>query len=192
MSSDKFGPQFDGDRFADGNDGKESIRTFIERAFDAHHVVATEPEEAYDNFAEEKALHQLLDYGGIDFVVDPFDSAPFGVNHRTHSSGSATLRFDIRSETGTAKPSELDELRRGQGEYALVPRYASRAKRNGAGGFEWARLVDLRQLIGAIDAGLRPEDTWTDGDVVAWLFEYDVLRDMGAVVTEFTMEVDNE
>lgn len=188
MSSDKFGSQFDGSRFADADAGKESIRTFIKRAFDAHHVVATEPDEAYDNFAEEKELHQLLDYGGIDFVVDPFDAAPFGVNHRTHSAGDTTLRFDIRKETGTSKPSELDELLADSGGYALLPRYATRAKRDESGGFEWARLVDLRPLIDAIDeGGLMPHGTWSDGDVVAWMFEYDLLREMGAIHTEFQL-----
>ena len=188
MSSDKFGPQFDSDRFEDGNDGKEAIQQFIKKAFDAHHVVPTEPEKAYDNFTEEKAIHQLLDYGGIDFVVDPFDNAPFGVNHRTHSSHNVTLRFDIRSDTGTNKPSELDELRSAKGNFAIVPRYASRAKRDGTGGFEWIRIIDLRPLIGAINAGLTPEDTWTDGDVVAWLFDYDLLRQMDVIESEFTTD----
>ena len=189
MSSDKYGSQFDGDRFANADDGKESIRTFIKRAFDAHHVVATEPDEAYDNFAEEKAIHQLLDYGGIDFVVDPFDAAPFGVNHRTHSPTDTTLRFDIRKETGTAKPSELDELLADGGGYAMLPRYATRAKRDGNGGFEWARVVDLRPLVAAIDGGgLEPHGKWRGKNgVVAWMFEYDLLREMGAVHTEFTL-----
>lgn len=182
--SAKYGAQFDGQRFSDADAGKEFIRVFIERTFDAHHVVATEPDAAYDNFAEEKALHQILDYGGVDFVVDPFDAAPYGINHRTHSATNTTLRFDIRKETGTAKPSELDELLADGGEYALLPRHATRAKRSESGGFEWLRLIDLRPLVGAIDSGLRPADTWTDGDVVAWMFEYDLLQQMGAVVAE--------
>ena len=188
MSSEKYGEQFDGDRFSDADDGKESIRTFIERAFDAHHVVATEPDEAYDNFAEEKAIHQLLDYGGIDFVVDPFDAAPFGVNHRTHEPTDSTLRFDMRKETGTSKPSELDELISG-GSFALLPRYATRAKRDGNGGYEWARIVDLRPLINDIRIGsATPDDTWSDENgVVAWFFEYESLREMNAIHTEFSL-----
>lgn len=185
--SDKYGSQFDGDRFAEADAGKDAIREFIERAFDAHHVIPTEPAEAYDNFAAEKAIHQVLDYGGIDFVVDPFDAAPFGINHRTHTQTDATLRFDVRKDTGTSKPSELDELLADGGDYALLPRYGSRAKRSADGGFEWVRIVDLRDLVGAINVGLTPSDTWTDGDVVAWMFEYELLRDMGAIYTEFKL-----
>ena len=183
--SNKYGPQFDGDRFADANAGKGAIGEYIERAFDAHNFIPTEPAEAYDNFAPEKEIHQILDYGGIDFVVDPFDAAPFGINHRTHTQTDETLRFDLRKDTGTSKPSELDELLADGGEYALLPRYGSRAKRSSDSGFEWVRIIDLRDLVGAINAGLTPSRTWTDGDVVAWMFDYDLLRDMNAVYAEF-------
>lgn len=187
MSSEKYGPQFDGDRYANAGNGKATVRDYLAETFDAQHVVATEPDEAYDNFAEEKQLHQLLDYGGIDFVVDPFDAAPFGVNHRTHSPSEGTLRFDLRKETGTRKPSELDELLCDGGEFSLVPRYGVRAKRDGEGGFSWIRVVDLRPLVGAIESGLRPSGTWTDGDVVAWMFEYGLLRQMGVIRSEATL-----
>lgn len=189
MSSDKFGKQFDAERFANADAGKESIQTFIKRAFDAHHVIPTEPDEAYDNFADEKAIHQVLDYGGIDFVVDPFKSAPFGVNHRTHEATETTLRFDMRKETGTSKPSELDELISAGGGFALLPRYATRAKRNENGGFEWARVVDLRPLINAIRLNsIEPDGTWSDENgVVAWFFEYESLREMDAIHTKFEL-----
>lgn len=184
----KHGEQFDEHRFVNANDGKIIIKDILKGIFDAKNIVATEPDTAYDNFKDEKAIHQILDYSGIDFVVDPFDSAAFGVNHRTHTPTSKTLRFDIRYDTGTSKPSELDELLADGGEYALLPRYACRAKRD-SNNYEWVRLVELKTLTNAIRDGLRPSKTWTDGDVTAWMFDYSTLEKMGLVV--YDVELNN-
>ena len=50
-------------------------------------------------------------------------------------------------------------------------------------------MVDLRPLVEAIDGGgLEPHGKWRGKNgVVAWMFEYDLLREMGAVHTEFTL-----
>lgn len=179
---DGFGDQFDAGRFADGQADEETIIESLGEVFNAHHVAAVETEDTYDNFAEDKPIHQLIDYAGIDYVVDPFHEPVFGVNHRTHSPSDVTLRLDLRADTGTSAPAELEKLRHAD-HWDIVPKYASRLKQ-GDDGVEWFRIVQLQPLVDAIETGLRPHQEWTDGDVTAWMFDYSLLRDMDLMVAE--------
>ena len=43
-------------------------------------------------------------------------------------------------------------------------------------------MTRLRPLIKAIHDGLEPDKTWSDGKVTAWMFDYDTLDDLGALV----------
>lgn len=178
-----YGEQFDASRFAAGQVDETMVVGHLTNAFDAHHVIPVEPNETYDNFAAEKSIHQIIDYTGVDYLIDTFDQPAFGVNHRTHSPTESQLRLDLRADTGTSAPSELEKLRHAEwGD--LVPKYASRMKQS-ADGIEWFRVVELKQLVDAItDGGLTPNDEWTDpdGGVTAWYFNYDLLRSMGLVV----------
>jgi hypothetical protein len=185
------GEQFDGSRLTETKEKEKAVSDYLGRVFDARNIIPTEPGTEYDNFAAEKQLHQVLDYAGIDYVVDPLTETPFGVNHRTHNPTTTTLRFDIRSDTGTKKPSELSELRSDIGNLGILPRYASRFKLPGdtAG---WFRVIELKGLIEAINDGLKLHETWEDkqNNVEAWMFDYSLIRDMGLIKCEF--EVKNE
>jgi len=182
VSSD-FGDQFNAERFIRGQDADRLIHNLLTDVFDAHNISSVEADEPWDNFADRKAIHQILDYCGIDYLVDLFDEPPVGVNHRTHLSPSAEC-FDIRAETGTEAPSEWDKLTEADA-WDIVPRYASRLKLVDDKP-RWFRVVDLRAFVDAVEAGLQPTRVWQDDDSagVALLYDYDDLRDCGAVVAE--------
>jgi len=186
QKKEKSGEQFDAERLTDTKNKETAVIDYLNRVFDAKNIIPTEPGTEYDNFAAEKQLHQVLDYAGIDYVVDPLTKTPFGINHRTHNPTTTTLRFDIRSDTGTEKPSELTELRNDIHDLGILPRYATRFKLPGET-VGWFRVIELKELVEAINDGLQLHETWTDkrDNVEAWYFEYSLLRDMGLVKTEF-------
>jgi hypothetical protein len=185
-NSTQHGSQFSPERYQDSQESDVFVGGILKSVFDAHNVVDVEPDETYDNYAENKPVHQLIDYAGIDYIVDTFEGEIFGVNHRTHfSSKSTTRRFDFRKENGVAATSELDKLLKATQTNNIVPKYASRMKRS-KDGIEWFRVVELRPLIGAIDTYLEPVDTWHDDNsgVVAWFFDFDTLREMNVMVAD--------
>lgn len=180
-----FGDQFDEERFKRGQEADEIVRSVLKDAFDARNVTAVEGEEAFDNFAENKAIRQIMDYSGIDYLIDTFDSPAFGVNHRNHFNERAS-RFDIRVDTGSTAPSELDKLRKADS-WDIVPKYATRMKVPD-GDVEWFRVVDLAAFVRAIeDGGLEYDMDWDDWDsgVTAWMYDYEELRERDIVVAEF-------
>ena len=184
--SEKHGPQFSADRFTGANDMDTIARAILRDTFDADNVTGTEPDTPYDNFAEEKALHQLLDYAGVDYTVDTRDRI-FGVNHRVNDPAKRR-RFDLRSDTGDkSKPAETDLLKATHGTRDFGPAYALRVKRGRQQPVEWARLVHLQPLAGAMTVGPFHEGEWEDEDkgVKSWFYSYDLLRNMGCVVAEY-------
>lgn len=178
-----FGDQFNEARFQQGQEAEEIVQSTLTDAFDAHNIVALEADEAFDNFAESKTIEQIMDYSGIDYVIDTFDAPAFGVNHRTHFKSNAS-RFDIRVDTGTSAPSEYEKLLKA-GRWDIVPRYASRMKMPNDT-VEWFRIVDLLEFVEAVETGeLQKDFPWHgDGGVEAWMYDYDELRELGIVVDE--------
>lgn len=179
------GDQFDESRFKQGQHKDPSVKSLIKKVFQAKNVTTVEADEVFDNYAETKTLRQILDYSGIDYLVDTFDHPSFGINHRDHFSRRAS-RFDIRVETGSKAPSELDKLRKSS-QWDIVPKYATRMKIPN-GELEWFRIVHLPTFIYEIEKNnLEPDMKWTDESnaVTAWMYDYDELRDRGAVVYEF-------
>jgi hypothetical protein len=180
-----FGDQFDESRFKQGQEADEIVRSTLMDAFEARNITAVEGEEAFDNFAENKAIRQIMDYSGIDYLVDTFDSPAFGVNHRNHFNERAS-RFDIRVDTGSTAPSELDKLQKA-GRWDIVPKYATRMKVPD-GEVEWFRVIDLHTFVESIENdGLSYDMDWDDYDsgVTAWMYDYDELRERDIVVDEF-------
>lgn len=179
-----FGDQFDETRFKQGQEADEIVRSVLKNVFEARNITAVEGEEAFDNFAENKAIRQIMDYSGIDYLVDTFDSPAFGINHRNHFNERAS-RFDIRVETGSTAPSELDKLQKA-GQWDIVPKYATRMKVPD-GDVEWFRIIDLAAFVEAIENnGLEADMEWDDWDsgVTAWMYDYDDLRERDIVVAE--------
>lgn len=179
-----FGDQFDETRFKKGQEADEIVRSVLMELFEARNITAVEGEEAFDNFAENKAIRQIMDYTGIDYLVDTFHDPAFGVNHRNHFNVKAS-RFDIRAETGSTAPSELDKLRKAE-QWDIVPKYASRMKIPD-GEVEWFRIVDLAAFVEAIQSdGLKSDMEWEDyeSSVTAWMYDYDDLRDRDIVVAD--------
>ena len=175
----QHGDQFDPERLAQATKD-EQIRRHYALAFRPRNIAGAESGDAFDTYADQKALHQLVDFAGVDYVIDTFD-AVYGVNHRENQPGKRR-RFDIRADTGTTAPSELEKARACITDRAIGPRYASRLKRTADGGVEWVRIVDLQPLVNAIEGGLDPHKTWSgDGGEVAWFFNYELLRDMGVI-----------
>lgn len=186
----KHGEQFSDDRFKKGQENEDILINTIEEVFDPLNITAVEPDNPYDNYAAEKELHQLIDYSATDYMLDRFEQALTGINHRTHTPTSSTLRFDMRADTGTQAPAELKKLLNAErGDF--VPKFATRMKQAPDGGVEWIRVVHLFDFVDAIEAGeLEPVDTWhgTDKDdnyVVANMYDYDELRELGVVINEF-------
>lgn len=180
-----FGDQFDETRFKKGQEADEIVRSVLKDAFEAKNITAVEGEEAFDNFAENKAIRQIVDYSGIDYLVDTFHDPAFGINHRNHFNTKAS-RFDIRVETGSKAPSELDKLQKAD-QWDIVPKYATRMKMPD-GEVEWFRVIDLAAFVEAIENdGLERDMEWTDwnNDVKAWMYDYDELRERDVVVAEF-------
>jgi hypothetical protein len=175
----KFGEQFSESRFNFGQ-GDSIVEDTLSECFDARNVVPVEPDETYNNFVSEKRIHQIIDYTGIDYLIDPFDAPAFGVNHRSHSPSDYTLRFDIRKDTGTESPSELDKLLHAD-KLDIVPKFASRMKKTEAG-CEWFRIVELGPFVELVNNSTITRDKeWGDGDVTAWMYDYDDLREHGIV-----------
>lgn len=140
-SKKKHGDQFSADRFetATKREG-DTVTRLLDAIFDPMHVIPTEPDTVCDNYAESKTASQTLDYHGSDYLIDPFGSAAFGINHRTHSPTNATLRLDLRKDTGSSKPSELDEFLEGHNTNSFIPRYTTRMKlspEDSCKTFEW-------------------------------------------------------
>jgi len=179
----KHGDQFLPERLAQGTTD-HGIRKFYKDAFDVRNVVGVETGETHDTYKEQKALHEIIDYSGSDYIIDTYKKI-FGVNHRVNGSGTKR-RFDIRSDTSTEKPSTLESLLGLMGDNSIKPKYASRLKEDGSGGVEWVRIVKLQPLIRAIVNGqIKPAmKIDCDGGVEASLFEYDALRALDAVVYE--------
>ena len=185
-----FGPQFDETRFKKGQEADDIVQGAIEEAFEAKNIVAIEDDEAYDNFRGNKDLHEILDYSGIDYLVDTFHDPAFGINHRNHFKSYHSL-FDIRADTGSKSPSELDKLRKAH-RWDIVPKYATRMKIPEGQEVEWFRVVDLHAFVEALDDGrLSVANEWEDYDnnVTAWMFDYDDLRDKRVVVDEIDPQV---
>jgi len=176
----KHGKQFDKARYDFGNEA--GFGDVLSEYFNARNVVAVEGDEVYDNYKENKLIHEVIDYAGIDYLVDTFDDPLFGINHRNHSPTNSTLRFDIRKDTGTKSPSELEKLLKAA-DNDIVPKYATRMKKGKNGSYEWIRMVKLEPLVGAISDGLKPSKVWESDGVVAWMFDYSLLEDMGVVKT---------
>ena len=183
-----FGEQFDESRFKKGQEADEIVRSAIKDAFEAKNVVPVEGEEAFDNFAENKAIRQIIDYTGIDYLVDTFSAPAFGINHRNHFNAKAS-RFDIRVETGSKAPSELEKLRKAE-KWDIVPKYGTRMKMPD-GEVEWFRVIDLNPFVDAVENGLEPDMEWDDRnkDVKAWMYDYDDLRDRDIVIDEIEPQV---
>jgi len=190
MSSEdasKFGTQFSATRFEKGQQRGLFVKSCLYKIFNAKNVVDVESDTPFDNYADNKEIHQVLDYTGIDYLIDPFDSPLFGVNHRNHLQSHHTL-FDIRSDTGTASPSELSKLQSNDG-WDIVPRYATRMKIVDGSSFEWFRTVDLKQFIDCFDRSvLDPVKEWQDGqkDVTALMFDYSELASCDILIDDIT------
>lgn len=183
-SGRRSGEQFDEGRFEQGQALDSLTSDLLDDAFGARNVVHVEPDEAYDNFTDEKHIHQLVDYTGIDWLVDTFHAPLFGVNHRNHFSDDAE-RFDIRADTGSAAPAELDTLQKA-GRWDIVPKFASRLKAPDNDP-QWFRVVDLQVFTDAIQSGLGYDLSWSDGQVTAWMYDYDKLRERDAVVADVNL-----
>jgi hypothetical protein len=152
--------------------------------WDIHNLCSCE--DLHPSYREDKTLTEILDYSGIDYLIDTFDAPAFGINHRVHSPTESKLRFDLRSSTGTQAPSELDKLRESLDSMNIQPKYATRLKQS-TDGFEWFRVIELQPLIQAIEAGLQPHDIWTNEDETeAWLFDYDLLEKMNIIYAKQT------
>jgi len=179
----RHGDQFKPDRLDQGTTDY-GIREFYKDAFDVRNVVSVETGKTHDTYKEQKALHEIIDYSGSDYIIDTYKKI-FGVNHRVNGSGTKR-RFDIRSDTSTEKPSTLESLLGSMGDNSIKPQYASRLKEDGSGGVEWVRIVKLQPLIRAIVNGQIKPAMKIDcaGGVEASLFEYDELRALDAVVYE--------
>lgn len=181
-----FGEQFDEARFKKGQEADDIVQSAIKEAFDAKNIVPIEGDEAFDNFAENKEIHQIIDYTGIDYLVDTFHDPVFGINHRNHFNKKAS-RFDIRVETGSKAPSELEKLREAE-RWDIVPRYATRMKVPNDS-VEWFRVIDMWRFVEAIEEDLKVDMKWNDrqNDVKAWMYDYDDLRKRDIVVDEIEL-----
>lgn len=189
-----FGTQFDAERFQTGQDYETLITDFLNTVFQPHNIVAVEPDETYDNYADKKQIHQVIDYTGIDYLLDPFDEPVFGVNHRSHTPTAATLRLDLRYDTGTSAPSELEKLLHAESG-DLIPKYATRLKKAQNGGVEWFRVTELAPVVKHIQDGtLEPDKKWHDEnrDVTAWLFDYETLNQFDCIVADIYPESDEQ
>lgn len=186
MSEVLFGDQFDEDRFKQGQDHEESVLYALEEAFDPRNIVAVEEDEVHDTTAEDKAIQHVVDYAGIDYLIDTFHKPLFGVNHRNHFNEKAE-KFDIRVDTGTKAPSEFDKLQRCD-PFDIVPKYATRMKVPDDT-VEWFRVVDLHRFIEELQNGLYRDFSWHGQGVTAFMYDYDKLRDRGIVVDEIEIEV---
>jgi len=187
MTDRRHGDQFDERRYERARAPEEHVLQALRDTLDPHNIVPVEPDrpDEYDNFGATVELHQLLDFAGIDYVLDPFDGSPSGVNHRTHSAESAATRFDLRRSTGTAATAEEHKIETAPGTMRIAPAYATRCKADGEGGAEWIKIVDLREWARARDEGLNPSMIYSDTDgTAAALYDYDALRAAGAVVAE--------
>ncbi|UXF50218.1 hypothetical protein 7865G3C7_31 [Haloquadratum phage sp.] len=180
----KHGNQFEKERFEKAGESDELTRELLHDVWDIHNLCSCE--DLHPSYREDKTLTEILDYNGIDYLVDTFDAPAFGINHRVHTATESKLRFDLRSSTGTKAPSELDKLRESLDAMNIQPKYATRLKQS-TDGFEWFRVIELQPLIQAIEAGLQPHDVWTNEDETeAWLFDYDLLEKMNIIYAKQT------
>jgi len=175
----KHGNQFEAGRFEQAGESDKLTRELLHEIWDIHNLCSCE--DLHPSYREDKTLHEIMDYSGIDYLVDTFDTPAFGINHRVHTPTESKLRFDLRSATGSQSLSELDKLRESLSQFNIQPKFACRLKQS-TSGYEWFRVVKLKPLIQAIEAGLQPHDEWHNDDGTgAWLFEYDLLKKMGVV-----------
>ena len=180
----KHGNQFDEERFEKAGESDSLTRELLHDVWDIHNLCSCE--DLHPSYREDKTLTEILDYSGIDYLIDTFDAPAFGINHRVHSPTESKLRFDLRSSTGTQAPSELDKLRESLDEFNVQPKYATRLKQS-TDGFEWFRVIELQPLIQAIEAGLQPHDVWTSVDgTEASQFDYDLLEKMNIIYAKQT------
>jgi len=175
----RHGSQMSKERYNRGT-VDEAVRNHVTEAFDVENLIGIESDEVFDTYSDGRTLGQLLDFAGCDYIVDTHTEI-FGVNHREHSPRE-NCRFDLRTETGTAAPSEVEKIRQGVRSGCLGPRYASRLKRTDDGGVAWVRIVELPALALAMGDGLEPNKEWSDGSTSAALFDYDLLDRMGLIV----------
>jgi hypothetical protein len=166
----KHGNQFEKERFEKAGESDELTRELLHDVWDIHNLCSCE--DLHPSYREDKTLTEILDYNGIDYLIDTFDAPAFGVNHRVHSP--------------TETPSELDKLRESLDKFNIQPKYATRVKQS-INGFEWFRVIELQPLIQAIEAGLQPHDVWKSEDgTEAWLFDYDLLEKMNIIYAKQT------
>lgn len=182
------GEQFSAERWQDATDGTEVV-THLNNAFDAKRVLGTEPNNVVDNYSDNKEVCQTLDYAGIDYIVDTLTGPVCGVNHRQNKYRGGDTQFDVRKETGSEVPSEYDKVVGMIEEGCIAPNYASRLARDDNGTVQWVRVVDLVQVVKECESGVGPTRVWSSdgadgGGVVAWMFDYDLVDDIGAIEYE--------
>lgn len=177
------------ERYEQATDKQQYVFRRCWDMWDPRTVIPMEVGDWYDSkLQEDKDIHTVLDCSSaMDYLVDPFTTPPFGLNHRVHSPTQTELRFDLRAENDNNSSSELETLCDSVNTFNIVPKYATRMKLK-PNDIEWFRIVHLKPLIEAIEkGGYRPDSLQRD-DYTAWFVEYDDLEKMGAFVAEYDGE----
>jgi hypothetical protein len=152
MSADdkRFGNGFDQNRKEWADTLKGKARQMLEDyyAVPKRQVVSNETQKSGEYNSSTLDSTQILDYGGVDWLVQT-DDRIIPVGERVRKNGG---EFSIRTDNANSKPCEIQLIPNALKDGGLFPLHYLYIQRNGFG-FNKAWLMDTRTLIANIEMG---------------------------------------
>lgn len=189
MSTDndkRYGNGFDQNRkeWADTLKGKAQQMLQEYYSVPERQIVSNENETDGEYDSSTLDSTQILDYGGVDWLVQT-DSRIIPVGERVRKNGG---EFSIRTDNANSKPCEVELIPNAIKNGGLYPHHYLYIQRDGFT-FDKAWLMDTRLLMGNIDIGnIRVKYSGKNDDGTAYkIFNNQDIMDSGCVLETWGM-----
>lgn len=145
----EFGNGFDQNRKEWADALKPKLRGLLAEHYDVQRRCVVSAENTVDGEYDSSSLDaiQLMDYAGVDWVVQT-DDMILTVGERVRKSGGS---FTLRSDNANSKPCERDLLPTAVRNGGLYPNHFLFVRRNGFS-YERAYLLDTEKMVRGIES----------------------------------------
>lgn len=165
-TNDKFGNGFDQNRKEWADALKPELQRLLADHYNVKQRFVVSAENTVDGEYQSQSLNavQLMDYAGIDWVVQT-DEMILTVGERVRKSGGS---FTLRSDNANSKPCERDLLPTSIENGGLYPNHFLFVRRDGFT-YERVYLLDTESVIKGIESGDIPlAASGQNSDGTAW------------------------
>jgi hypothetical protein len=181
--------RFDQDRKDEASEHAATIAAVLATYYSVpdHRIVSTETIRSGEyGTAGEYIASDLLDYAGVDWLVDARPAiVPVGERLRPASDEFA-VDFSWRVDNGCDRPCEGDRVPAGLRETGLCPREIVFGRYDDDAGVREAIMLDTATVVDLVEAGIGDTHRKRDGTEARYI-PLDVLRDQGAVLSEWDL-----